>query len=162
MVLRRCRGLLKKEDWALDAMQEVFMLLLKKQETLTMKYPSSLLYTMATNVCLGMIRAEKNKREDTVAAGSGSDGEKEDILEQIAELDENFERFELGDILARIFNKEKPSTRIIAVLHFVDGLTLAETARETGLSVSGIRKRIRQLQEKISDLREKFGEVLNG
>jgi len=161
MVLRRSRALLKKEDRALDAMQEVFMLLLKKQETLTMEYPSSLLYTMATNVCLGMIRAEKNKREVTVSS-TGPDGEKEEILEQISELDEHFDRFEMGDILARIFNKEKPSTRVIAVLHFVDGLTLAETARETGLSVSGVRKRIFRLQKKILGLREKFGEVFNG
>jgi RNA polymerase sigma-70 factor, ECF subfamily len=33
----------------------------------------------------------------------------------------------------------------MAVLHFVDGLTFEETARQVGLSVSGVRKRLRQL-----------------
>jgi RNA polymerase sigma-70 factor (ECF subfamily) len=37
---------------------------------------------------------------------------------------------------------------VIAVLHLVDGLSLEETARETGMSVSGVRKRLRQLRER--------------
>jgi RNA polymerase sigma-70 factor (ECF subfamily) len=34
----------------------------------------------------------------------------------------------------------------MAVLHYVDGLTLEQVADETGLSVSGVRKRLRQLR----------------
>jgi RNA polymerase sigma-70 factor (ECF subfamily) len=35
----------------------------------------------------------------------------------------------------------------MAVLHFVDGLTFEEVARHTGLSVSGVRRRLRKLRE---------------
>jgi RNA polymerase sigma-70 factor (ECF subfamily) len=34
----------------------------------------------------------------------------------------------------------------MAVLHFVDGMTYREVARETNLSVSGVRKRLRDFR----------------
>jgi RNA polymerase sigma-70 factor, ECF subfamily len=40
------------------------------------------------------------------------------------------------------------STRVMAVLHYLDGLTLEEVSAEVGLSVSGVRKRLRGLQER--------------
>ena len=51
-------------------------------------------------------------------------------------------------LLYIIFTNEKTSTRTIAVLHYVDKLTLEETADFVGLSVSGVRKRLRKLREK--------------
>src|SRR5262245_65593016 len=56
MVLRRCRRLLRDEDEALDACQDVFVRLLEHRRTLEARYPSSLLYRIATNVCLNRIR----------------------------------------------------------------------------------------------------------
>jgi RNA polymerase sigma-70 factor (ECF subfamily) len=41
----------------------------------------------------------------------------------------------------------KENTRYMAVLHYIDGLTLEETAQETGMSVSGVRKRLRRLKQ---------------
>ena len=35
----------------------------------------------------------------------------------------------------------------MAVMHHVDGMTLEQVARECGLSVSGVRKRLRRLRE---------------
>jgi RNA polymerase sigma-70 factor, ECF subfamily len=35
----------------------------------------------------------------------------------------------------------------MAVLHYVDGLSLEQVADEVGLSVSGVRKRLRKLRE---------------
>ena len=58
MVLRRCRFILKNEDKALDAMQDVFVRLIERKEKIS-NVCSSLLYTMATNVCLNKIRSDK-------------------------------------------------------------------------------------------------------
>jgi len=63
MVYRRCRSMLKNDDAAVDAMQDVFVQLINKMEKLTMNAPSSLLYTIATNICLNIIRKSKNKPE---------------------------------------------------------------------------------------------------
>ena len=42
----------------------------------------------------------------------------------------------------------------MAVLHYVDGMTLEEVARHVGLSVSGVRKRLRILRERTQELEE--------
>ena len=137
MVLRRCRYILKNEEGALDAMQDVFVQVVKKQEKLDNKAPSSLLYTMATNICLNKIRSIKSKKESP----------DDSIIEQIASMDDVEGQIITKGFLDRIFINEKASTRTIAVLHYVDKLTLEETADFVGLSVSGVRKRLRKLRE---------------
>ena len=54
-----------------------------------------------------------------------------------------------GTILDRLFAGQPESTRLIAVLHYVDRLTLEEVAAEVGMSVSGVRKRLRTLKERL-------------
>ena len=144
MVLRRCRRLLQNEELAVDAMQDVFVRLLAHKDRLHGRYPSSLLYRMATNVCLNIIRDRKPERTD---AG-------EDILARIACCDEQENRTLAAVILDRIFDREKPSTREMAVLHFVDGMTYREVARATSLSVSGVRKRLRDFRARAMKAQE--------
>ena len=144
MVMRRCRSILHNEEEASDAMQEVFVQVLKKQDSLNDKAPSSLLYTMATNICLNILRSNKRKPLDV----------RDESLLEIAGWDNPEERIIAGHFTDRLFSKEKPSTRVIAVLHYVDGLTLEETADQVGLSVSGIRKRLRGLRKKGLALKE--------
>lgn len=145
MVLRRCRKLLKDEETAREAMQDVFVQLLRKKDTLTDEYPSSLLYCMATNICLNLIR--KNKK----AAFCVED----EVLHQIADVDDPARKAVTRHFLDQLFEGEKASTRTMAVLHYVDGMTLEETARTTGLSVSGVRKRLRNLRAAGWELKEK-------
>ncbi len=136
MVLRRCRRLLQNEEQAVDAMQDVFVRLLTHKDRLHGRYPSSLLYRIATNVCLNIIRSRKAARTD------GDD----EVLNRIARCDEQETRTLAEVILERLFGREKPSTREMAVLHFVDGMTYGEVARETRFSVSGVRKRLREFR----------------
>ena len=138
MVLRRCRFLLKDEDRALDATQEVFVKLIENQHRLEGTYPSSLLYRIATNVSLNMIRSESRRRTDG----------NPDLIETIASEEDIEEHTAVRDLLHRLFHTEKPSTREIAVMYYVDSMTYEEVARETGLSVSGVRKRLRTLRSK--------------
>lgn len=147
MVLRRCRAILKDEDKALDAMQEIFVKVMLKREQLKNEYPSSLLYRMATNHCLNVIRDEHRDRFS----------DDEDVLVNIAMYDETEETTIAGNLLDHIFKREKRSTREIAVMLFVDGMTLKEVAGETGLSVSGVRKRIRELRARVDVSRAAYG-----
>ena len=138
MVLRRCRSLLRDEEKASDAMQDTFVRLLRGRDRLTGEAPSSLLYCIATNVCLNVIRAEKSRPE-------AADDE---LLDRIAGSDDVEELSHARVLAEGIFAKEEPSTRTMAVLHYVDGLTLEETAARVGLSVSGLRKRLKGLRER--------------
>ena len=144
MVLRRCRSILGDEEAALDAMQDVFVQVLRREQELHDTAPSSLLYTIATNVCLNMRRRNKRRPESSV----------DTTMFQIAGTD-NPERSVLTlHFLDRLFNEEQESTRAIAVYHYVDGHTLEETASMVGLSVSGVRKRLRMLRKRGLALRE--------
>ncbi len=142
MVLRRCRTLLKDEERAVEAMQDTFVLLIRNQHRLDDHAPSSLLYRMATNTCLNHLRSQRRRPED-------ADSE---LIIRIAAAPEEGERSAARLLLQKIFAQEQESTRTMAVLHLLDGLTLVEVAEEVGLSVSGVRKRLRTLKAHVAEL----------
>ncbi len=133
MVVRRCRFLLRQDEEAADVAQEVFVKLLKHRDRLTEKHPSSLLYRMATNLSLNRIRDRKRHEE---LPG-------DELLNGIAGL----AHLDAPLLLDRLFGRQPESTRTMAVLHHVDGLTLEEVARECRMSVSGVRRRLRLLRD---------------
>jgi RNA polymerase sigma-70 factor (ECF subfamily) len=140
MVLRRCRALLRDENKAVDAMHDVFVELLRHNDRLDERAPGGLLLTMATNLCLNHIRTERRHPENP----------DDELLTQIASIDDDSESVSLARrILDRVFAGQPPSTRMIAVLLYVDRLTLEEVAAEVGMSVSGVRKRLRTLKERL-------------
>ncbi|MDJ0766262.1 MAG: sigma-70 family RNA polymerase sigma factor [Myxococcota bacterium] len=142
MVLRRCRKLLKDEQLAVDAMQDTFVKLIRHDKTLRHQAPSSLLYRMATNTCLNIIRSKKSRPEDPNEA----------LVRCLVDTGESEARISARNMLGRLFRREKASTRTIAVLHLLDGMTLEEVAEEVGMSVSGVRKRLRPLRARLKEL----------
>lgn len=136
MVMRRCRSLLKDEDEAADAMQDTFVRLLRHRERLNERGPSSLLYTIATNVCLNRIRSAG--RDKSEAAG--------DALDRIAVEGDHEEQVLTGHFLEQLFRDQKDDTRTMAICHYLYGMTLEETAKVCDMSVSGVRKRLRGLR----------------
>jgi RNA polymerase sigma factor (sigma-70 family) len=141
MVLRRCRRLLRDEDEARDACQDVFVRLLVNRTRLDGAYPSSLLYRIATNVCLNRIRDRTRRPESPDEA----------LLSAIASAESPGGESEARMVLDWLFSRQQASSRTIAVLHYVDGLTLEEVARQTHLSVSGVRKRLRKLRHLLTE-----------
>ena len=142
MVLRRCRHLLRNEADALDVCQEVFVKLLEHRHRLDASAPSSLLYRIATNLSLNRIR-DDGRRPAT---------EGDATLHAIAAAEEPEHQSIARLTLERLFGRHAESSRTMAVLHFVDGLTLAEVAAETGMSVSGVRKRLRHLRATLTGM----------
>jgi RNA polymerase sigma-70 factor (ECF subfamily) len=138
MVLRRCRSLLRDEELASDAMQDVFVQLLRKQRQLHGKYPSSLLYRMATNHSLNLLRRGGRRRLV----------HNEEQLENLPGSSQPEAEVETRDTLERVFAGERTSTRTIATLRHVEGLSLEDTARQVGMSVSGVRKRLDGLRRR--------------
>jgi RNA polymerase sigma-70 factor (ECF subfamily) len=133
MVFRRCRFMLGNEEDALDAVQDVFVKLLKARHTLHGRFPSSLLYTIATNTCLNRIRGKK-RRGETLRENM------EDLTP--AYRDEGYEQVEAKLLLDGILDAESESTRAVCFMYFTDGMTLKEIGEALGMSVSGVRKRL--------------------
>ena len=119
MVLRRCRRLLRDEAKAVDAMQDVFVEILRRKDTLDNRAPAGLLLTTATNLCLNKLRTMRRKPEDA----------EDELIHQVASFGES----------------ESAEERTLA-RRFLDRLTLEEVAAEVDMSVSGVRKRLRALQ----------------
>jgi RNA polymerase sigma-70 factor (ECF subfamily) len=146
MVFRRAMMLLRDVTEAEDMVQNVFLRVFERWDSLDVSQPSSLLWNTATRLCLNRIRDKKRR---------GLDCDTSELLLSIACADDDEGEKEARGILAKLFSREPESSRTIAVLHFVDGMTLEETAREVGLSVSGVRKRLRGLQAKVKNLEVK-------
>ena len=144
MVLRRCRRLLGDEQEALDACQDVFVRIVQRRARLDGRYPSSLLYRVATNVCLNRLR--DRRREPSTRD--------EAVLYEIARAEEPGGASDARLLLDRLFGRHPESSRTMAVLHYVDGLTLEEVADEIGMSVSGVRKRLRALRASLTEMIE--------
>jgi len=126
----------------MEAMQDVFVEVLRRQDRLIVAAPSSFLYTTATHVCLNRIRSANRKPSDP----------RGQLIERIAHAPDAEDRALANSVLGRIFQREERSTRVMAVLFLVDGLTLQEVAAEVGLSVSGVRKRLRKLRDHVAAL----------
>lgn len=145
MVLRRCRQLLKEQTKAEDAMHDVFVELLRREGQLHEQAPSSLLYRIATNVSLNRLRSERRRPVTS----------DDSLLERIAALGDGEGEGSVSaarQLLSRLFGSEPESTRVIAVLHLQDGLTLEQVAEEVQMSVSGVRKRLRRLRTQLQEL----------
>jgi RNA polymerase sigma-70 factor (ECF subfamily) len=139
MVLRRCRHLLGEDEAARDAMHDVFVRVLGQSERLEDQAPSSLLFRIATNVCLNRLRTRRRRPEDRDP----------DLLVEIAEASDPATRNAARAVLDALFRHEPDDTAVIAVMHLHDRMTLEEVAAEVGMSVSGVRKRLAKLRMKL-------------
>lgn len=146
MVHRRCRRLLGDDEEATDAMHDVFMQMVRRQPSRTVQAPGALLYTVATHVCLNRLRTRRRHPETREEA----------LLNLIATTDDLEAQTQQRSLLTQIFAREPASTRLIAVLHYVDRMTLQEVAKTVNMSVSGVRKRLRNLQARVQALQEGF------
>ena len=138
MVYRRCRQMLGNDEDAMDAMQDVFIKLINSSAKLHGQFPSSLLYTIATNTCLNRIRWRRRHRESSQTP--------EDLILPVQ--DQGFDETEAKMIMEMIFEAESESTRSICFMYFVDGMTLKEIGEAIGLSISGVRKRLQAFNER--------------
>lgn len=141
MVLRRCRRILKDEQAAYDAMHEVFLKILLNQNKLTGAHPSALLYRIATNTCLNRIRNERKHETRKYL----------DILHNISFFENQEEETSARILLEYVLKQEKESTRNIAVMYFINGMTIKEIAATMKLSVSGVHKHLEKLRRRVRE-----------
>ena len=142
LVHRRCLSMLSDPDLADDAMHDVFARYIESYRFRPIRYPAGLLYRMATNQCLNLLRRRGRVRYES------------DIVASIASHEDQYERIDARDLLRRLFAAENPSTRTMAYMYYVDGMKLAEVASEVGLSVPGVKKRLATFRRTIADKKE--------
>jgi RNA polymerase sigma-70 factor, ECF subfamily len=139
-VLRRCQLVLRDRAVAEDALQEVFVKVLRTEARLSeVERPIGWLYRIADNVCFDLLR----RRKLAPSSSAGLDDvvgahpavrieERNAVLAILAELDERDQR--------------------ICMLAFVDGMTQGEIADEVSLSRVTVNKRIQAIRTRAESL----------
>ena len=133
LVLRRCHFLLRDEARAAEALRDVFVRWLRSPEDAEDEAPARLLHRLATRVCLDRLRDTRREPLDAT----------DELVLRIAAVDEPEPK--APGPWQRLLGRPSVSSRELAVLHLVDGMTPEETAREVGLSVSAVNERLRSL-----------------
>jgi RNA polymerase sigma-70 factor (ECF subfamily) len=136
MVRRRCLTILRREDDADDAAQEVFIRVLRSAGAFRgQSSPATWLYRIATNICLNRIRDAKNR---------------ERLDKSAFEEPEPTRPFEAWprDLAVRILAEFDDATRETVLYAEVEEMTHQEIAEIMGCSVSLVRKRIAKFKGK--------------
>lgn len=137
---KRCRKFLGNDEDAYDALQEVFVRVLRRSEGLD--DPAALLpwlNRVTTNYCLNVIRYRSYRRyEDGV------------VLDRVA--DDDADVFvalnEQRDLVAWLLRSSPDKLRDVAVCYFLEELTLAEVADQLDISVATVRRRLKSFVER--------------
>ena len=134
--------MLGDEQHAREAMQDVFVQILRRRETVEDKGLGGLLYRTATNVCLNRLRSRE--RKPRFSAG--------ELIAQLPSTARDDDRVEAREMLRTALEEHPESSATIVMLHLHDGLTLEQTARMVGMSVSGVRHRLRVLRSTLEGM----------
>ena len=142
MVYRRCAVVLRDEDAALDAMQDVFVILLTKIPRFHITRTGAYLYMMATNHCLNILKKQSRTVVDTEFINNFS-------------TEENVEQSVVDRLtLDKLFEGISPLTRIIAGMKYSHGMKYADISEIVGLSVPAVRKRLQVLRREAHRVKE--------
>lgn len=131
-VLARCRYLLRDEEEARDAAQEVFARALRAvPELRAATSPTAFLLRAATNHCLNVKRA-------------GRAAWREEVARLARERTARGIEPDARELVRALLGAAPEEAQEVAVLYFVDELTQAEIAEATGRSLPTVRKRLRE------------------
>jgi len=151
IVHARCRAILKSEDDAWDAVQEVFIKLHKSlSEIRNRESLYSWLMSASTNWCISALRRRKMEEFDEALHSSESGGGVPPQERALA----------VKRILARYLLPWDKKVREAVWYVCVDGYTNAETAELTGLGESTVRKYVSNFRKaNAAAVRERGDEV---
>lgn len=131
-VFGRCRYLLRDEEEAKDALQEVFAKALKAlPEFRAAASPTTWILRIATHHCLNELRARRASwREQVLLLGRDRRVEQEPP--------------ERRELVRALLGAAPEEAQEVAVLYYVDEMTQAEIGEAMGRSLPTVRKRLRE------------------
>lgn len=134
LVLRRARTLLRNEQAARDAVQEVFLRAFKARDELaSAPSPAAWLYRVTTNLCLNWLRDGERRRQILDEMSPATDAAWESPPE---------ERLTLRKVLQQV----PPALQDIAILYYVDEMSQQEIAGELGIPRRTVGFRLEQFR----------------
>ncbi len=145
LVYRRCLAVLKDEEAAYDALQEVFVRLMNSPRSLErIESPVAYLFRAATNVSLNVLRKHKGDRFVS------SDFPLEDLADP---HEDPLPARMLLDLLSSSLSERR---RAIVYCRYADGMALAEIAELFSISLSAVRKHLDAFKVRARRYKEKI------
>lgn len=137
---KRCKKFLGNDEDAYDALQEVFVRLMRRSDALDDSGALlPWLNRVTTNYCLNVIRYRSYRRYEDAA-----------VLERM--VDDGGEMFvalsERYDLVARLLDRCSEEQRDVAVEYFLEEKNLAEVAEALEISVATVRRRLKAFTER--------------
>ena len=146
-VYGRCRFLLRDDEAAKDALQEVFAKALRAlPEFRAAASPATWILRIATHHCLNELRARR-------AAW------REQLVQLSKDRRDEVEPPERRALVRALLSAAPAEAQEVAVLYFVDEMTQAEIAEATARSLPTVRKRLRDF---LASARAALAEALPG
>lgn len=138
-VLTRCRYLLRNDEAARDAMQEVFVKVMRSIDTFRSDAsPLTWILRISTNHCLNVIAADRAKWKERFKKHT------EHVEEaRLAKRSEPERATMVRDLLEKL----DPETQQVAVHYWVDEMTQEEIAAALDRSLPTIRKRLEKFKK---------------
>ncbi len=144
LVLRRCSRILRRDDAAEDALQEVFVRLWRYGDAFrAAESKVAWLYRVADRCCFDVLARDRTRREvpfDETGAELVSEGSDRRAIED-------------REIVLMFLSRFDDRVKEVAVLHYLDGLTQEEIAAATGWSRQTVVKKLAFLADRAEKLR---------
>jgi len=143
LVARRCKRIMRYDDVAEDALQEVFVRLWRYGEAFrAAESKVAWLYRVADRCCFDLLAVDRKRQEVPFEEGHQPvDGGREAA------------RAEDGEIVLRFLERFDDRVKQVAVHHYLDGMTQEEIAVATGWSRQTVVKKLAFLAERADKLR---------
>lgn len=140
LVQGRCRSLLRSEQDAAEATQEVFLRLWRYRDAFRGEAsPTTWLFKITTSTCLNRLRTRRRHPEDLVDTTPVIEGPRDALVSEV----------EARQLLNLLVQEEDERTRAALVYHHIDGMTHDEVGELLGISGAAVRKRIAVFREKV-------------
>jgi RNA polymerase sigma-70 factor, ECF subfamily len=132
MVFRRCAAILRNDEAARDAVQEIFLRVIERRRQFRGDAsPVTWLYAIATLHCLQQLRDRAGRLAKLALYGDEP---------RTAGARDPAERLAVFELL----EGEPEDTRLMVYLHYIDGLTMDEVAAAIGLSRKTVSRRVNE------------------
>jgi RNA polymerase sigma-70 factor (ECF subfamily) len=159
-ILRLAYNLLRSDEDARDAYQEVFLRAYRSLGSFSFQSSfQTWLYRIATNVCLDMLRRRSVRKE--VASSAANTASREDALQQapdpsvLGNPEREARRRELGATISRALRDLTPRERLVFELRHYEGLRLRAIGNVLSISEEAAKNSLfratRKLRQALQD-----------